>query len=164
MPVYFIQSERGGPVKIGMSKDPQKRLEQIQTNHPDRLRLLAVERGGKKEEAKLHERFGALRLKGEWFRPGPDLMRYIYRPQDDPSFVAFLSFFFESSFGMMRSIQLAAHTAGEDDVVESASKVVEWMVGKEERWAGCVRLAVDTWSGDPVCEGQDGVPNDDRVV
>lgn len=41
------------------------------------LRLLAVIDGDRKAEAKLHDRFAACRVKGEWFKACPELMDYI---------------------------------------------------------------------------------------
>lgn len=67
--VYFIQGENGGPIKIGYTKDLKSRLSSIQTGHPDILKLLACFPANEKDEQKLHKKFDALRLRGEWFKP-----------------------------------------------------------------------------------------------
>ncbi len=74
MPVYFIQRGDDGPVKIGLSKDAGRRLKGLQTNHDAQLHIRRVFVGGAAEERALHERFAALRLKGEWFRPAEEIL------------------------------------------------------------------------------------------
>jgi hypothetical protein len=65
--IYFIQSGEDGPIKIGLSHDPTKRLPQLQTgNHVD-LRLRHVIPGDLGVEQTLHERFEPARIRGEWF-------------------------------------------------------------------------------------------------
>tara|TARA_Y100000310_G_C20334261_1_gene646713 strand:+ start:381 stop:680 length:300 start_codon:yes stop_codon:yes gene_type:complete len=65
--LYFIQSDVTGMIKIGRSKDPQKRLKQLQTGNPNKLKLIAsFEKEGWKEKA-LHEELSRYRLEGEWF-------------------------------------------------------------------------------------------------
>jgi len=76
--LYFIRSE-SGPIKIGISVDPQKRLKTLQTAHPFRLELLCVFAGAGKKEANYHSRFAAHRLHGEWFEPHPDILAEITR-------------------------------------------------------------------------------------
>lgn len=72
--VYFIQSEHGGPIKIGRADDLAKRLLGLQTSRPDKLVVLAAFPGTVADERRLHDRFGAFRERGEWFSPAPDLM------------------------------------------------------------------------------------------
>ena len=75
--VYFISTrERKGmqPVKIGYSKDPEKRLKRLQTGHPNRLEVMkmvkcASEKDGRKLEKTLHwlAKRKFQKLNGEWF-------------------------------------------------------------------------------------------------
>ena len=75
--VYFIQQNEKGdnsPVKIGFSKDPDKRLKELQTGNPCRLKLCLSLPYDDEREAQLMERclhdVGARRfrrLSGEWF-------------------------------------------------------------------------------------------------
>jgi T5orf172 domain len=69
MPVYFAQAGDAGPVKIGVSADRSliARLQTLQTSNHVRLKLLRVVAGGKDVEQKIHERFCANRMHGEWF-------------------------------------------------------------------------------------------------
>ena len=72
---YFAQGVEDGPIKIGRSKDPQKRIEQF--NVPWRMRLIYVLEGNL--EHLIHSAFDDLRMEGEWFRPGPALLRLLDR-------------------------------------------------------------------------------------
>jgi hypothetical protein len=75
---YFIQSENGGPIKIGKTKgSPYRRLKGIQTSHPEQLKLLGwIEEDC---EENLHRHFSAIRIRGEWFSATTELLHYIDR-------------------------------------------------------------------------------------
>lgn len=75
--VYFVQSEDGGPIKIGRASDIEARLSGLRTSRTDTLVLLASQRGGAREEGRLHRRFKHLRTVREWFQPGPELLAHI---------------------------------------------------------------------------------------
>jgi len=64
---YMIQSEHGGPVKIGKADDVGERLRGLQMSTPYRLVVRAKFRGGGQTEARLHRQFRKWRLHGEWF-------------------------------------------------------------------------------------------------
>jgi len=73
--VYLVQAGANGPIKIGFSKDPQRRLTELQANQAPPLRLLATLPGGREEEARLHRLFAEHRHEGtEWFAPVPALL------------------------------------------------------------------------------------------
>jgi hypothetical protein len=76
--VYFIGSA-DGPIKIGMSCDPQARCAAMQIGHPDDVRILALTPGGRTLEKAYHERFGFARLRGEWFERHPIILAEIER-------------------------------------------------------------------------------------
>jgi hypothetical protein len=95
MSVYFIQAEDGGPIKIGVATDVDKRLAGLQTSHHRTLVVRRVLEGSVELERELHERFASARLVGEWFRPikrvakfghcipgapAPKKPRVVYRP------------------------------------------------------------------------------------
>lgn len=75
--VYFAQLGTGGPIKIGRAVNVEKRLRCMQTSVPEALRLLATSAGGPTEERALHRRFLGHRVRGEWFRPAPELLEFI---------------------------------------------------------------------------------------
>jgi len=74
--IYFIRSE--GFVKIGHTTNRVKwRLKELQTGNPAKLELLGFVKGNRHDEYRLHELFGRLRHRGEWFRLDPELEDYI---------------------------------------------------------------------------------------
>lgn len=74
--VYFVQM-RDGPIKIGATGDPLKRIRALQTACPSPLTLLAIMDGGYQVEAALHRLFRRFRLHGEWFSPAAPLVHFI---------------------------------------------------------------------------------------
>jgi hypothetical protein len=75
--VYFIQQGRTGPVKIGCSRAPMRRLRQLQTASAEKLVMLGTCPGRPMDEAKIHDMFRHLRERGEWFKPDPLLLHFI---------------------------------------------------------------------------------------
>ena len=74
--VYVIQSGSDGAIKIGISKNPEQRLSQLQTSNPKELRILYA---WQVEDATMLERhlhfvFAEYRLSGEWFKPENEIM------------------------------------------------------------------------------------------
>lgn len=69
--VYFIK--RGSLVKIGWSRNPEKRCAQLGGGGA----LLATMPGYMADEKAMHRRFDQLRVEGEWFAYTPALARYI---------------------------------------------------------------------------------------
>ncbi len=68
--LYIIQSDVTGAIKIGRSKNPQRRLKQLQTGSPYELRLLLVLENMADLERKLHRDLKGYRFRstqGEWF-------------------------------------------------------------------------------------------------
>lgn len=65
--VYFIHAPEVRRVKIGYSTDVEKRLIGLQTSSPCALRLIKIIPGGKDLEQRLHYRFRAHHVDGEWF-------------------------------------------------------------------------------------------------
>jgi hypothetical protein len=77
--IYFIQDETLNLIKIGFTDadDATPRLRALQTGNPSVLVLLITMLGSKEIEAQLHTRFASARERGEWFRPVPELMRFL---------------------------------------------------------------------------------------
>lgn len=70
MTIYFIEMEKSGFIKIGYTKsDADKRMAQLQTGQPDRLRLLGTIPGEMADEKSLHLELKKFRIGGEWFIP-----------------------------------------------------------------------------------------------
>jgi DNA-binding Xre family transcriptional regulator len=87
--IYAIQS--GEFVKLGYSKDPLKRLCEIQVSSPIECALLGVLSGPPEREKLVHKRFAEFRVSGEWFKLNEILtewidtnMRPFYSPPSKP--------------------------------------------------------------------------------
>ncbi|MDB2481769.1 GIY-YIG nuclease family protein [bacterium] len=81
--LYIIQSSNNGAFKVGISKNPERRLRQLQTGSPYKLKMVLVLKGKSHLESTLHERLKSFRLgnfKGEWFcyDAFPSLPDWIY--------------------------------------------------------------------------------------
>jgi hypothetical protein len=75
--IYFIQSTTGGPIKIGTTASLCPRMQHWNGAIPNGLRILAVLDGGHDHETMIHKKFRHLRITGEWFEPGDDLLEFI---------------------------------------------------------------------------------------
>jgi hypothetical protein len=75
--VYFIQESGAGYIKIGTTKNVDARVRDGTTFTPHTLSVLALISGDHRIETTLHKRFAHARIRGEWFRPVPELLAYI---------------------------------------------------------------------------------------
>jgi hypothetical protein len=74
--VYFIQT-RTGPIKIGMSSKPKKRMANLLSSHHEDVELMGFVQAGRWFERELHNELAEHRLRGEWYRPCLPVMRRI---------------------------------------------------------------------------------------
>lgn len=66
--VYFIGEQMGGDtIKIGWSRDPVTRLQQIQVGNPNPLKIIGCIAANRLIEPALHQLFAASGVSGEWF-------------------------------------------------------------------------------------------------
>jgi hypothetical protein len=98
--VYFVQATVGGGlIKIGKATNFASRLSAIRSQSPVPIRVLGVIEADRPDEmeATLHQRFAALRVRGEWFTPSPAMLGFINRsavvPEDEwmPTFCQLLA-------------------------------------------------------------------------
>lgn len=76
--IYFVSCDLPDcPIKIGWAGILSERIAQIQAHVPHQVVVLATKPGAVRDERALHRRFAALRLHGEWFRRGPELLEQI---------------------------------------------------------------------------------------
>jgi hypothetical protein len=76
--VYFIRPVgRDGPIKIGCSAHPVRRLEGLMCWSPQALEVLVTLPGDFKLEGKLHRLFAKSHDHNEWFRETPRLLKLI---------------------------------------------------------------------------------------
>lgn len=73
--IYFFQ-RADGDIKIGVTHDYHRRLQNLQTEH-GKLTLLGLLDGGREAEEKLHYEFRAFRSHREWFSPDRSLLDFI---------------------------------------------------------------------------------------
>lgn len=76
--IYFIQSEVGGPIKIGCTQNPIYRLSQLQTGSPVKLVILGSMNGDEAKEKEIHKMFLDDLLYGEWFAASDKLVSFIF--------------------------------------------------------------------------------------
>jgi len=79
MSVYFITCRALGAVKIGCAEEPWNRLGNLQAGCPLELKLEATMKGSFQEERQFHEKFAAIRMRGEWFRITPEIEALMLR-------------------------------------------------------------------------------------
>jgi hypothetical protein len=75
--VYYARRESDS-IKIGTSRTIASRWTTLRQEHGP-LILMAAHRGAHREEHMIHDRFAALRVEGEWFRPGLPLIEHILK-------------------------------------------------------------------------------------
>lgn len=83
--VYLITD--GNNVKIGYSNDTKKRLKNLQTSNPYKLKLLLNIKDGDMElESFLHYKFSKLRIRnnGEWFKYDASIQKFVEEVKSDP--------------------------------------------------------------------------------
>jgi hypothetical protein len=82
--IYFIQGERGGPIKIGYTTDVMNRLKTLQTGYPYPLKLLLAIHGSLEKERNIQKEFINIKLQGEWFEPSEKLINYMDGIKSNP--------------------------------------------------------------------------------
>jgi hypothetical protein len=71
-PFWVYAMSDGANIKIGFSKNPRKRITDVQNGNPNQIKILhkwevVGRNNAKKLEKSLHKHYGKLRKKGEWF-------------------------------------------------------------------------------------------------
>lgn len=75
--VYFVQESGMGAIKIGFTQDVGARVKDLAAATPHKLTTLVTIEGDHQVERAIHRRFSHARIRGEWFRPVPELLAYI---------------------------------------------------------------------------------------
>jgi T5orf172 domain len=75
--VYFLR--RAGEIKIGWSKNPFRRADDLKTGASDKVKSLVALNGTRRHEKLLHRQFERHRRNGEWFTAAPALAEFIAR-------------------------------------------------------------------------------------
>lgn len=66
--VYFVRCDVTDLVKVGWSKNPRRRLQQVQRMSPTSLRIVGMAKAMIEAERRLHAALAPHRDHGEWFR------------------------------------------------------------------------------------------------
>lgn len=74
--IYFLRAP-SGEIKIGTAVNVKRRLMDYTTYAPANYELLAIIPGGYALENELHRAFRFCHIRGEWFRPAPELIQRI---------------------------------------------------------------------------------------
>lgn len=95
--VYFLRAGLTSRIKIGFSRDVDRRHRDIDRSASAEIRVVRVIEGSRDTERWLHERFAAQRIRGEWFSfcdemltimpPDPDTLRVEARRGDDENII-----------------------------------------------------------------------------
>lgn len=83
MYIYFIQIDNKDKyIKIGKSATPLRRIEEIKQVMPYPIKVLLVIKESHKDwitEEDCHKLFKPYKLKGEWYYPNREILKYIKR-------------------------------------------------------------------------------------
>lgn len=74
--VYAIRNVTTGNIKLGISRDPQERLKQLQTGNDCELQLVAYRKAENRfeDEVSIHRHANPYHIRGEWFDEGVNKM------------------------------------------------------------------------------------------
>lgn len=156
--VYFIQGEANLLVKIGVTNDLRRRMRTLSLQGGQKLRLLGHSEGSYGLERKLHERFAKLRVIGEWFRPGADLVEFMAKCE--------LRALVEEQ-ASADAAEAALRKADEESELEDQRQYDEWLEEQEhqaELAAAATAQYDDEPSGDPVEVDPSGDPIESWMV
>lgn len=82
---YFVRARGMGDIKIGKSNHVRTRVQTLFTASSRGVDLVACYPSNREHEGELKEEFAHLRLCGEWFRPGNELLTHLQLIGCDPS-------------------------------------------------------------------------------
>ena len=77
--IYFLRAVGHGPIKIGHSRDPEKRRRHYSMWTPYPLEIVATFPGDRGMESRFHLKFALLHSHHEWFHDAPELLACIDR-------------------------------------------------------------------------------------
>lgn len=91
--VYFFP-ERGvesPAIKIGFSKDPLKRLKQLQTGHSSKIGSEGwlEHPNAQSYEQELHAKFSKYRIRGEWFEYSEEIKKFLNELRTNKKYTRF---------------------------------------------------------------------------
>lgn len=75
MYIYAIRESETGRIKLGISKNPNERLRQLQTSNSQKLELIAYKKAVNRfsDEKEMQIKNNKYHIRGEWFKPEVDI-------------------------------------------------------------------------------------------
>jgi hypothetical protein len=76
--IYFIRVNGTGPIKIGYTKDPERRLMNLQGSSPYPLAMIGLRKGTISDEKCLHNIYQKHRVSDggkEWYNPTKEILQ-----------------------------------------------------------------------------------------
>lgn len=149
--VYFIKPVgMDGPIKIGSSGVPAKRLLDLSVWSPFPLELIGMVPGGCRDENFLHTRFADQHSHREWFRSSPVLRHTIERILAGETFKAACTDLVKA--GSIRNQKLRTTTPERQIFINYTAKIRKALYrlwSKAGRWSEPpdVRKIMDAWKG-----------------
>lgn len=78
--IYVIVELETANCKVGYSRNPDKRLRELQTGNPNTLSILCTLEGDKPDERMIHDKWKDVHMKGEWFSYNEKFVDWLYSP------------------------------------------------------------------------------------
>ncbi len=75
--IYIATRATDGAIKVGWTSDVMRRIAELRKEYHSAVELEACFPGDKPDELRLHARFQADRLDGEWHRPSEALLAFV---------------------------------------------------------------------------------------
>lgn len=76
--IYFIQCQGTFRIKVGYTgSSAEARKKELQTGSSSSLVVIGAMPGNKDTEARVHARLASSRDRGEWFKPTPEVLRFL---------------------------------------------------------------------------------------
>ena len=116
--IYFVQMGLNGPIKIGQTKEINRRIQHLQNGNPYKLFLLATLPGGKEEERIWLTKCRKFKIKGEWIKPSFHVLDEILKLPSRK-----VVKIYEENFHKSHSYQLT--TILFDDLIDKLEKIGE---------------------------------------
>ena len=84
--IYFMQDETTN-IKIGYTSDERAefRKKALQVGNSSPITILATIDGDREFESEIHKALAKYRVAGEWFKPAPQVLAFIYKAWSDHS-------------------------------------------------------------------------------
>ncbi len=77
--LYIMRATPSGNLKIGITRHVDKRLQHIRSANYEAIELIKSVPATPQRERAVHAAFAGHRIRGEWFRPTPEILEWVKR-------------------------------------------------------------------------------------